>query len=92
MNELTTAIGVDKANTTRVIRDLLDKELVLKSNEERKFTIKLSHLGRKIATDFKKNHDRFMEQVYVDFTNEEREQMQKLINKLLLGVQNAISE
>ncbi len=92
MSELTRIIGVDKANTTRVVHDLIDREIVAKLDGERKFKLELTALGRQVAHDFKANLDKFMEKVYIDFSPEEKEQMQNLMNKLMLGVKKAMEE
>lgn len=92
MTELTENIGVDKANTTRVIKDLIDKQVVTKSEGERKFKLSLTELGKKIASEFKANIDKFMQKVYSNFTMEEKEQIRHLMNKLMLGVKSAMEE
>lgn len=88
--ELTETIGVDKANTTRVVRDLFAKGYIEKIGEkERKFKIKLSTTGQEIADKFKLSVEEFIKKIFKDFTDEEKSTFYHLIDKLYEGVKNA---
>ncbi len=90
MCELTSTIGVDKANTTRAVRDLMDKGLVEKiGDSERKFDLQLSEKGRKIAKEFKFNLDNHMKESFKNFTDNEKQTLFSLMNKLCKGVIDA---
>lgn len=89
MTEMTELVGMDKANTTRVVRDLISKGYVEKiGTNERKFLLSLSKRGKEIAFDFIKKVDRFLSKCMKDFTQFEKDTFMKLLNKLLLGVKN----
>ncbi len=86
MVELTEMIGVDKANTTRVIRDLIDKDYVEKSGGERKFKLHLTSLGKTVAESFNKNLCSFMKDVMGEFSPADHENLNTLLEKLFKGV------
>ena len=89
MTELTENIGVDKANTTRAVKDLLDKGFIEKVGEsERKFNLQLSKTGKEVAAKFKAKINKFFECVLKDFTLEEKITLHTLIKKLFEGVKN----
>ncbi len=89
MTELTNNIGVDKANTTRVIRDLLRKGLVERASEGiRNYSLKLSVKGREVAEYFKQKMTNFKNKLLNNFSQEEKTTFFALLNKLLLGVKN----
>ena len=92
MADLTELSGVDKANTTRVVKDLLDKQIVEKQGGERKFILKLTQFGKQIAKKFKQSIQNFMEKVFVAFNNEERNHLCVLLDKLFNGVKIAVEE
>ncbi len=90
MNELNEYIGVDKANTSRAVKDLLAKGYVEKVGEnDRKFALKLSKTGKKIAQDFKKRIDLMMEIVLSKFSEKERLILDKCLKKLIAGINEA---
>lgn len=90
MSELTEIIRVDKANTTRAVKDLIDKGFVEKVGEgERKFNLQLSEKGLLVAKQFKAQIDKFFKKVLEDFTGQERETLCVLLKKLFEGVKNA---
>ncbi len=87
MGELTENIGVDKANTSRVIKDLLEKGYAEKVGEaDRKFAIKLSRLGKKMAQDFKNRIDNLMESALSQFSEREKNNLHKTLKKLIDGL------
>ena len=92
MSDLTAVAGTDKANTTRVVKDLLSKNIVEKHGGERKFILKLTENGKQIAKTFKDKIEKFMQKVFVDFTESERMELCKLLDKLLNGMKSALEE
>jgi len=90
MNELTEAIGVDKANTTRVVKDLLNSEVVEKSGGVRKFGLSLTNKGKQIAEEFKLKVTNFLKKVFKDFSELEVHNLKTLLEKMFLGIKNAI--
>ena len=92
MNELTEKVGVDKANTSRVVKDLLNKGYIEKiGDSERKFSLKLTESGNKVALNFRKNVDNFMNIILSNFTEDEKNSMHHLLNKFLQGVNLSIN-
>lgn len=92
MADLTELAGVDKANTTRVIKDLLDKNIVEKQGGERKFVLKLTQNGKKIAKKFNDKIEKFMNMVFSDFADSEKNELCRLLNKLFNGLKGAVEE
>jgi len=90
MADLTELSGTDKANTTRVIKDLLNQDIVAKSGGERKFFITLTEKGLSIAEHFKTQKETFMKQVFKDFSKEEIEILKTLLEKLFIGTTSAL--
>lgn len=92
MTDLTTLAGADKANTTRVVKDLLSGDIVEKSGGERKFFLSLTKKGKQIATSFKQHIDSFMKIVFKDFKDNEINTLMQLLEKLFLGVKTAVED
>lgn len=92
MTDLTELAGVDKANTTRVVKDLLEKEIVVKNGGERKFFLNLTEKGREIAEFFKENIEKFLKRVFKDFKASEIETLTILLEKLFIGTKNALED
>lgn len=90
MSDLTTLAGADKANTTRVVKDLLSENVVEKTGGERKFCLHLTEKGKKIATTFKRHIDSFMKKVFKDFKENEVNTLVQLLEKLFSGVKTAV--
>ena len=90
MADLTELSGTDKANTTRVVKDLLNQNIVVKSGGERKFNINLTSKGVQIAEHFKTEKEKFMKTVFKGFTKEEIETLKLLLEKLFIGTTSAL--
>lgn len=90
MTDLTALAGADKANTTRVVKDLLSENVVEKSGGERKFFLSLTEKGREIAKNFKQHIENFMKTVFKDFQDHEIKSLVQLLEKLFLGVKTAV--
>ncbi len=83
LQELTEKIGIDKANVTRVINDLLEKEIVYKSDlKQRGYKIKLTKKGLEIATKIMSGKDKIHKKLFSYFTETEKEQFFYLLTKI----------
>jgi len=90
MADLTELSGTDKANTTRVVKDLLNQEIVDKTGGERKFCLTLTQKGKEIAENFKQAKEKFMKRVFKDFNKQEIENLKTLLEKLFVGTTCAL--
>lgn len=89
LQELTEKIGIDKANVTRVINDLLEKEIVYKSDlKQRGYKIKLTKKGLEIVTKLMNEKEQMREKLFSCFNKTEREQFLKLLIKMYKSIQN----
>lgn len=91
MNRLTELIGVDKANTTRAVKELLDQQIVEKQGGIRKFKLILTKKGIEIAEKFVQAFENFFKRVLKDFSEEEKATLIALLNKLNLGLQRELN-
>lgn len=92
MQGMSARLGCDKANTTRVVKDLMSKDLVEKSGGIRKFVLKLTEKGNQIAIKIKNKVENFLQHVFADFSNEEKAMFAHLFNKVVAGVSSAAEE
>ena len=90
MMDLTELSGTDKANTTRVVKDLLNLGIVQKSGGERKFNLTLTEKGEQIAEIFSNKKRDFLKVVLKDFTKEEIQMFKVLLEKLFIGTSSAL--
>ena len=90
MNKLTELIGVDKANTTRAVKELLDQQIVEKQGGIRKFKLILTKKGVDIAEKFMFAFDNFFKRVLKDFTDAEKTTLVNLLNKLHFGLEREL--
>ncbi|MBQ9795818.1 MAG: MarR family transcriptional regulator [Clostridia bacterium] len=90
MNKLTELIGVDKANTTRAVKELLDQQIVEKQGGIRKFKLILTKKGVEIAEKFMFAFDNFFKRVLKDFTDAEKTTLVNLLNKLHFGLEREL--
>ena len=89
LQELTEKIGIDKANVTRVINDLLENEIVYKSDlKQRGYKIKLTKKGLEIVTKLMNEKEQMREKLFSCFNKTEREQFLKLLIKMYKSIQN----
>lgn len=83
LQELTEKIGIDKANVTRVINDLLNKNIVYKSDlKQRGYKIKLTEKGLEIMLKIKQGKEKFDKKLLSCFNEKEKEQFFSLIIKM----------
>ena len=90
MNKLTELIGVDKANTTRAVKELLDQQVVEKQGGIRKFKLILTKKGVEIAEKFMFAFDNFFKRVLKDFKDAEKTTLVNLLNKLHFGLEREL--
>ena len=90
LSSLTSEIGVDKANTTRAVRDLIKKGYIKKlGDSDRKYNIRLSEEGYRVADTFKRHIDNIMENGFHKFSLSDKKLFFELLNKFSLGVKDA---
>lgn len=90
LSSLTSEIGVDKANTTRAVRDLIKKGYIEKlGDSDRKYNIRLSEEGYRVADTFKRNIDDIMKNGFHKFSLSDKKLFFELLNKFSLGVKDA---
>ncbi len=90
LTDLTMLTNTDKANTTRVIHDLVERDIVLRQGSERRICVRLSELGQKIAKEFKSKVKDFMDKVMEKFDNSELGKLKELLNRLFEGLKIAV--
>lgn len=89
LQELTEKIGIDKANVTRVINDLLEKDIVYKSDlKQRGYKIKLTKKGLEIANKIINEKEKMHEKLFMCFSKEEKEQFFSLLIKMYESIPN----
>ena len=91
MADLTECIGVDKANTTRAIKDLLEQKIVEKQGGIRKFQLILTKKGIEIAEKFVCSFENFFKRVLKDFSEAEKTTLISLLQKMFVGLQRELN-
>ncbi len=90
LSSLTSEIGVDKANTTRAVRDLIKKGYIEKlGDSDRKYNIRLSEEGYRVADTFKRHIDNIMKNGFHKFSLSDKKLFFELLNKFSSGVKDA---
>lgn len=88
LNDFNNIIGCDKANTSRAMSDLEEKNLAYRDfpvTAEKKFLVKLTEQGKKIATKFDENMKIFGAKFFSCLDEDERVQLIYLMNKIKEG-------
>lgn len=82
--ELTAQLEVDKANTTRAIRELIEKKCVCRAREsaQRNVKLTLTKQGETVAKDLDANAKRFHDMVFSAMTPQEKEIIQRVLCKV----------
>lgn len=82
--ELTAQLEVDKANTTRAIRELIEKKCVCRAREsaQRNVKLTLTKQGESIAKKLDANAKRFHDMVFSAMTPQEKEIIQRVLCKV----------
>lgn len=92
MNDLTECIGVDKANTTRAIKDLLQQGVVEKHGGIRKFQLVLTNKGQEVAERFILSYENFFKCVLKDFSETEKTTLIALFEKMFIGLKRELNQ
>lgn len=80
--QLTKIIGIDKANVTRVINDLVKKNIVYKTDDkQRGYKIKLTEQGSELADHMYEHRKKLNQKIFQHFSEEEKKQLFLLIKK-----------
>jgi len=82
LNEITTLMEVDKSNTTRVINSLLDKKLLSKSDDIRKYKLSLTSDGKKIVSNLSKEIEKRKQEILNGITEQDLKCFEKVLNKI----------
>lgn len=88
LTELNDLVGCDKANTSRVVNDLENKNIVMRENTKqiKKYIIKLTDYGKSICEEFaNKVRERFRK-MFDCLTIDETKQFLGLLEKMSKGV------
>ena len=81
--EISSLIAVDKANTTRVLTDLLEKKLIYKTDDIRKYKVYLTDKGKEIARIISSKHEELKKLALKNISNDEIEIFQTVFLKIL---------
>ena len=81
--EMSLLIDVDKANTTRVLNDLLEKNLVYKTDDIRKYKVYLTDKGKEIALVINQTMKELREKSLKNISDEEIIAFQSVFLKIL---------
>ena len=85
LNDLNEIIGCDKANTSRAIADLEEKNIVCKDipiDKEKKFFVKLTDYGLNLAQKFYNSSKTFYEKILNKLSHEEQEKFYEIMLKM----------
>jgi len=86
MNEINNFIGCDKANTSRAINDLQEKEIIFRDfghYNEKKFLVKLTEKGYRIACHLLQTSKVSIESELSKLTQNEMNELFRLIKKIV---------
>jgi len=81
--EISSLIDVDKANTTRVLTDLLEKKLIYKTDDIRKYKVYLTDKGKEIALIISNKHEELKKLALKNISSEEIKIFQTVFLKIL---------
>ena len=91
MKELTENVGMDKANTTRVVRALKSKGYIYTDPEvegTRKYKVYLTEEGKKAAEIVKASITKMLDKIFSILTETEREQYIAILKKIITNINN----
>lgn len=86
LTDLVELLEIDKSNITRTIKQLEDKDYVIRDVAklgERKFKVYLSQKGQEIALALLKKQNEIKQKLSKDFTSEEMAVIMRVIDKIL---------
>jgi len=84
--ELQQSLKIDQAAITRHLKILEDKSFVLRERNKqnnREVIVEITDEGRKVLEDCDGNRKQFFDDLFIDFSEEEKRQLQTLVTKLL---------
>ena len=86
LSEITILLDVDKAYTTRIVNSLLEKKLINKTDNIRKYSIYLTDEGKNIlklmASEIKNNRKKLLKGINEKELNNFKNTLKKIINNL----------
>jgi len=91
MTELSKMSYVDKSLTTRVIKELEEKEYIYRDTENitsRKYNIRLTEKGRKLANSIYAIMEKNRNQILKKFTEEEQNKIFEVLNLIVSKLKN----
>ena len=90
LNDFNTSLGCDKANTSRAIANLMEKNIICKVSEEceKKYLVKLTTEGIALAKNFVESVQEKNYQLLSVFSNDEQIEFYRLLKKIAEGVEN----
>lgn len=86
LKELSSLVEVDKANTTRAINDLLNKDYIYRTEEMRKYKIKLTQKGKNIAKEVEKGMCSIHQKAFENFSEDEKKELIRLVIKFFNNI------
>lgn len=87
LTELTQMLDFDKANTTRIINELINLDYIKKEeNKLKKYKIVLTKEGLKKARIVKNEVCKIHNQAFKDFSKEEKQEFERLIIKFINNI------
>lgn len=92
LKELTENVGMDKANTTRVVSDLNVKGYIYTDRKEegsRKYKVFLTEEGEKAAVIVRSAIKKMLDSFFSVLTETEREQYIAILKKIITNINNA---
>ena len=91
LNELTESVGIDKANTTRVVKALKSKCYIYTDpaiEGTRKYKVYLTEDGKKAAEIVKASITKTLDKIFSILTETERVQYINLLKKIITNISN----
>ncbi len=86
LSEITILLNIDKAYTTRIVNNLLEKGLITKTDNIRKYSIYLTEKGKNILKliekDIKENRNKLLNNIDKEELNNFKNTLKKIINNL----------
>lgn len=86
LNEITFLLDIDKAYTTRIVNNLLEKGFINKTDGIRKYSIFLTEKGKNIleliVKDIKENKNKLLNGIDKEELNNFKNTLKKIINNL----------
>lgn len=90
LNAFNSKLGCNKANTSRAIANLMEKNIIYKVSEEceKKYMVRLTNEGVNLARTFVESIQERNYQLLSVFDEEEKNEFYRLLKKIAEGVEN----